>query len=113
MSEYIKLAEAPVFVCQSPHCGSCSVDLEYEDGWVCPVCGTSWGADASDGDAGELYESWAGVELEGEALGDDAAFQAGIAHDRAEREKLFTSLGWCKHGAPKECVYNHCSGGTR
>lgn len=113
MSEYIKLAEAPAFVYQTPHCGACSVDLESEDGWLCPVCGTSWGYDASDGDSGELYESWAGEELEGETLGQDAAFQAGTSHDRDKRTKLYASLGWCQHGAARECVYNDCSGGSR
>ena len=93
MSDYIKLAEAPVFMFQSPQCGTCSVDLEWEDGHVCPVCGTYWPGDATDGDEGELFESWSGEELDGETVDEDGAFQAGLRHDRAKVDELIKKMG--------------------
>lgn len=114
MSDYIKLAEAPAFIYENPKCGACYVELGDDDGnWMCPCCGTSWGSDAYDGEYGELYESWAGEELDGEPLDDDAAGEAGRAHKREADKALYKRWGWCEHGFPGKCWHNDCQGGTR
>lgn len=90
---YIKLKRAPEWVLQFPQCSACMVDLETDgDGWICPVCGTSWSTDANDGDVGELYESWSGEKLDGPALGEHEAMQAGVTWERAIREKTLASI---------------------
>ena len=83
----VKLTEAPAWCIQYPTCGACEIDLTNEagDGWTCDNCGTAWGSDANDGDAGELYESWSGVQLEGEPVTHEEAAQ--VASDRAEAER--------------------------
>lgn len=112
MSEYIKLAEAPVFVFQSPTCGACSVELEHDgDGWECPCCGTIWVGDACDGEQGELYESWSGETLDGETVSEDAAYDAGNKHKREADKKRYAIWGWCEHGLPNGCIYSNCAGG--
>lgn len=111
MTEYIKLAEAPTFVFQNPTCGACSVELDTEEGWVCPCCGTSWSYDAGDGDTGELYESWSGETLDSETVSEDAAYDAGAKHKREADKKLYASWGWCEHGFPNGCICSTCAGG--
>lgn len=86
MSDYIKLTEAPKLVWNAPHCSACEVDLKCEDGWICPACGTSWSIDGTDGDKGELYESWSGELLEGEPISADVAWRVSRMAERAERE---------------------------
>jgi hypothetical protein len=74
MSDYIKLATAPVLSLNDPDCGTCYVSVESDgDGWTCPVCGTSWPYSAGDGDDGTLYEEWSGEELEGDIVDEDEA----------------------------------------
>lgn len=46
-----------------PTCSSCCVDLEADDGWTCPSCGTSWDAAAEDGATGQLYADWSGESV--------------------------------------------------
>lgn len=110
---YIKLTEPPRFVFQDPTCSACGVDLVSEDGWLCPVCGTSWSYDASDDDPGNLYEEWSGEELDAEPVDEDAAYQAGITHAREQRTRIFLGLGWCEHGMPGACLDAWCPGGTK
>lgn len=92
MSDYVKLADNPVLVIQNPTCSACCVDLISEDGWLCPVCGSSWSYDDGDGDKGELYESWSGETLSGEPLGEDEAMCAGIAFEREQGAKALARL---------------------
>lgn len=114
MTDYIKLEQAPQLVLQSPTCSACGVDVESEDGgWLCPVCGTTWSYNDSDGDDGSLYEEWSGETLESEPASSSAALDAGIAHERAKRAELYRSLGWCEHGHSGDCWVRGCSGGTK
>ena len=63
MNEYpIKYDTAPTLSISAPQCAACLVDVESEDGWLCPMCGTAWGYDAGEDEDGELYESWSGEE---------------------------------------------------
>ena len=110
MSGYIKLAEAPALVVQYPTCGACGVDLECEDGWTCPVCGTYWPSDASDGDTGSLYEEWSGETLDSPAVDDDEASRAGMRHEREQRQRMYTDWGLCEHGLLGP--HGTCPGGT-
>ncbi len=68
MTDYIRLAEAPQWVMHYPTCSACDVDLEIEDDWYCPSCGTSWSQGAGDGDVGELPETRLGEPLTGPVL---------------------------------------------
>ncbi|BAM26719.1 hypothetical protein CULC0102_0518 [Corynebacterium ulcerans 0102] len=52
-TKYLRLSEAPCMSI-SVKCNACLVDLECEDDWTCPSCGTQWDSHAGDGDAGEL-----------------------------------------------------------
>lgn len=89
MSDYIRLAEAPALCIQYPTCSACCVDLEADgDGWTCPVCGTSWDMDASDGDQGTLYANWSGVEATGPTVTEDEARAWGDYHERMERHRI-------------------------
>ena len=66
MGDYVKLAKAPVLILQHPACSACDVELDIDEGfWLCPCCGTAWDMGATDGDEGELYESWSGDSLDG------------------------------------------------
>lgn len=94
MSGYIKLAEAPGLSLNDPDCGTCGVSVDSDsDGYTCPVCGTSWSYNDGDGDTGTLYEDWSGEDLEDTVTTEEEAREAGWAHQRRERDKLFTSLG--------------------
>lgn len=88
MSDYIKLDEPPMWVIQYPQCSACLVDLQIEDDWLCPVCGTSWDRDATDGDAGTLYETWSGETLSGPTLSHEEAGDEGWYRDRLEAHRL-------------------------
>lgn len=114
MTEYIRLAEAPQYSYSYPTCSACSVDLTHDgDEWMCPVCGSTWPSDATDGDTGTLYEEWSGESLgDAPALDESAASDAGYAYERAERKRAFVSWGWCEHGMPGECAHRDCPGGT-
>lgn len=69
MGDYVKLAKAPVLILQHPACSACDVELDIDEGfWLCPCCGTAWDMGATDGDEGELYESWSGDSLDGPPL---------------------------------------------
>ena len=65
MNDYLRLSKPPTISWSAPMCSACYVDLECDDGWLCPSCGTAWGSMAGDGDDGELYESWAGEPADG------------------------------------------------
>ena len=78
MSDYLRLTRAPYISWSAPTCSACDVDLEFDDGWLCPSCGTAWGSMAGDGDYGELYESWAGEPAGGLEVTKDEAWQ--ISH---------------------------------
>jgi hypothetical protein len=85
VSDYIKLAEAPSLSLNDPDCGTCYVSVESTgDGWLCPVCGTSWSYNEGDGDGGQLYEDWSGETLEGDVVSEDEAETRGAryAHDQ-------------------------------
>jgi hypothetical protein len=69
--EYVRLTRAPRIIYNAPDCDACSVELESEDGWFCPSCGTSWGYDDGDGDSGILYEDWSGEILTGPTIDPD------------------------------------------
>lgn len=84
MTDYIKLKAAPTLIIHDPTCSACGVEVDCEDGWLCPVCGTSWEISACDGEEGALFEAWSGKELSTDALDSDEAFEAGLAHERAK-----------------------------
>lgn len=86
---YIKLSRAPEWVIQYPQCSACMVDLEIDDQWTCPVCGTTWPSNANDGDVGELTCE----PLGGPTLSDHEAMLAGIAFERAVRDRLLARTG--------------------
>lgn len=89
MSDYIRLSEAPTWCIQYPTCSACLVDLETDcDGWTCPVCGTYWDMQASDGDQGTLYAEWAGEEATGPVVTEDEARRWGDYYERLERHRL-------------------------
>lgn len=89
MTDYIRLAEAPRWCIQYPICSACTVELDHDgDGWTCPVCGTSWDTDASDGDTGTLYADWAGEEPSGPFVSEGDAYVWGSYHKRLERHRL-------------------------
>lgn len=90
MADYIKLATAPQLVVHYPECGACLVetDLEGGVGFTCPVCGTCWPVDASDGDTGELYEDWSGDKLHTEPVTEEHAVVAGLKYQRADMARL-------------------------
>ena len=114
MSEYIKLATAPAIQFSSPTCGACMVDVEHTwDDWTCQVCGTSWGSDACDGTEGDLYESWSGEELDGEAVDDDAAELAGDKYRAAQRAANYKRWGWCEHGRTTAHKFPDCDGSAK
>lgn len=75
MSDYLRLTEAPAWCISYPTCSACCVELELIDDWTCPSCGTSWDRRATDGDAGELYASWAGEPATGPEVTEDEAWQ--------------------------------------
>lgn len=114
MTGYIRLEKPPEFSISYPTCSICDVDLEHDDGWTCPVCGTTWSSNASDGDEGELYESWSGESLEDTPVSTEAeASAAGSAHVIAERKATFARFGWCEHGASGNCWMPGCAGGKK
>ena len=78
MNDYLRLSKPPSISWSAPTCSTCEVDLEYDDGWLCPSCGTAWGSMAGDGDDGELYESWAGEPADGPEVTEVEAWQ--ISH---------------------------------
>lgn len=90
---YLRLAEAPSLVIHYPTCSTCDVDLDFDDGWICPSCGTAWDATASDGDKGDLYPWWSGVHLTGPVLSEDEAYAESSQRQRAAREQFLADLG--------------------
>lgn len=63
----IKYETAPALSINYPDCSACVTEVEHDgDGWHCPRCGTTWDANAYDGDEGTLYEDWNGEPSEGE-----------------------------------------------
>lgn len=88
---YIKLTEAPTLTIRMPDCDACSVEVESDgDGWLCPVCGTSWPYDGSEDEPGTLYEEWSGEDLEGPAVPNDDAHHHG---GKFEADRLQKILG--------------------
>jgi len=72
MADYIKLNKAPTLSFNNPNCEACAEEVESADeGWQCKYCGTYWSFRDGEDDPGELYESWSGESLEGEALDPD------------------------------------------
>lgn len=93
MTDYIRLTDPPKWCVQYPTCSACSVDLETEgDGWTCPVCGSSWGMDASDGDAGTLYSDWSGESATGPVVANEHAHLWGYYHEQMEAHRLVPNL---------------------
>ena len=90
MNDYLRLTKPPTIVLLAPICSVCEVDLENDDGWLCPSCGTAWGYMAGDGDDGELYESWAGEPADGPAVTEDEAWR--ICHLREPDRSTFLSI---------------------
>lgn len=70
-NEYIKLSSVPGLIHPgSPICGACYVGTEFDEGWLCPMCGTHWPPEELEYESGEgeLYEDWAGEKLDGPAI---------------------------------------------
>ena len=84
-ADYLKLSEAPTLTYQEPFCSTCIDDCVFEDGWVCPTCGTYWPEDGYD-QPGTLYEEWAEESLPGPALTKDEAYRAAVALRRARAD---------------------------
>lgn len=93
MSDYIKLAEAPTLTIRHPDCDACHVEVESDgDGWLCPVCGTSWDYNASEDQKGTLYEEWSGEELFSQLVPNDDAWQHGSAYTHKETQRILGSI---------------------
>lgn len=92
MADYIRLSEPPKWCIQYPQCSACVVDLEFDDEWTCPMCGTTWGADAGDGDKGTLYAEWAGEDATGPAVSEDEAHHWGHYYEQAGRHERWPGL---------------------
>ena len=75
MNDYLRLSKPPTISWSAPMCSACYVDLECDDGWLCPSCGTAWDSSAGDGEDGELFESWAGEPADGPEVTEDEAWQ--------------------------------------
>ena len=39
MNDYLRLTRSPYISLSAPTCSACAVDLEFDDGWLCPSCG--------------------------------------------------------------------------
>lgn len=106
MSDYIKLAEAPQYVMHYPTCSTCAVDLDWDDGFMCPSCGTRWDSDAGDGDTGELYPDWAGEDLDGPVLTERQAADVASYRERLDRYERWGKDGasaiWAKPTPPRD-----------
>ena len=75
----VRYSEPPTFVMHYPTCSACSIDLDHDgDGWTCPKCETAWDTNASDGDEGELWESYSGESFDEdvEPMTHDEGFKA-------------------------------------
>lgn len=93
MSDYLRLEQQPEFVLHYPTCGTCAVDLDTDgDGWTCPSCGSMWDNHASEGDKGELYESWSGEAIAGDALTEEEARDISWRRQREERDRFLADL---------------------
>lgn len=60
-----------------PTCGTCEVEVEHNDGWVCPSCGTSWdesNVEYYEGD-GDRFEDWSGETRTGPVAPKDEAWR--------------------------------------
>lgn len=60
-------------------CDACLIDLEWDDGYECPSCGTIWG-DVEDGEVGELASEsgWYGPNrIEDDVTDNDYAYLRG------------------------------------
>jgi hypothetical protein len=83
----VKYVTAPTLSLNMPDCSACCVAVEWEDGYICRQCGTTWSHDAGDGDVGELYESWSGEVLDIPATDPEQAWLTTIDHERTRLAK--------------------------
>ena len=60
---YLRLAEPPTLRVSHPTCSACDVKLNLVVGWQCPSCGTTWPADADNGDVGALNDTLTGPTI--------------------------------------------------
>lgn len=77
-NEYIRLATAPALNHPGyPTCDACDVEVEFDDGWLCPSCGTAWPAGnvEAGSDEASLYPDWAGEDLTGPICPTDEAWR--------------------------------------
>lgn len=91
MVDFIKLEKSPEWLMQYPQCSACLVDLDMDDGWQCPVCGTAWDSRAGDGDTGTLFESWSGETLDVEVTPVEKAWRVGAAWDEERLDRMFAA----------------------
>ena len=93
-SDYLKLDAAPGLTHPGhPICDACEVEVELDDGWLCPSCGTAWPADQleCDGSDAALYKDWSGETLAGPACPVDLAWQ--VSHLRGpDRDQMVRKL---------------------
>lgn len=62
---YLRLPQAPQWCIQYPTCSACELDLDvdYDAGWLCVSCGTTWPLGAEDGDLGQVNEAADGPQV--------------------------------------------------
>lgn len=94
---YLKFEKAPALLHPgNPVCGNCLCETEYNEGWLCPSCGTMWDEDSMEyGEGkGDLYEEWGGEELSMPVCPPDVAHLISgynLPSDRLHALKLHTS----------------------
>ena len=60
-NQYMNLDHVPALQHPGyPICGTCAVEVEFDNGWICPSCGTFWNASSLEYDEGdgERFEDW-------------------------------------------------------
>lgn len=90
MSAYMNLDHVPALKHPGyPYCGTCEVEVEYDDCWICPSCGTIWGASAIEYEEGqgERFEDWSGETRTGPIAPKDEAWRwSSMQPDVRDRE---------------------------
>ena len=82
----VRFEKPPTLTFREPLCSACIVELEHDDGWTCPTCGTAWDYSASDDTPGTLYVDWSGEESELSVSDPEDAWMTTINADAARRE---------------------------
>lgn len=87
-NDYLRLSTAPEICWSMPQCSACWVDLEYDDSWYCPSCGTNWRRYPENGEKGVLYADWSGDQPGGPEVTDEEARHIGDLEEPRRSEHL-------------------------